>query len=225
MKGSASVPLIIRRNSLYVYARFVDCVSLEGKNGYVEESDSVIVAPLAYGGASGSNEPAAAVPAAEPLAPEPAPAAVLDVVLPATGVDLAFDVPAFLGSQPLHPHSRVEDLRARLRQFYVPVYGTKATLWARLQVEEKERLKNDGVQAELERRERELSEGVVVVRPGPLMIPGVVMPTAQEIASREITHLPPKPWCESCQRGRANDKPHAKLGEDSLLGQHADYSY
>ncbi len=96
------------------------------------------------------------------------------------------------------------------------VYGTKATLWARLQVEEKERLKNDGVQAELERRERELSERVVVARPGPLMIPGVVMPTAQEIASHEITHLPPKPWCESCQRGRANDKPHAKLGEDSF---------
>ena len=48
------------------------------------------------------------------------------------------------------------------------------------------------------------------------MKPSVIIPTAQEIASHEITHLPPKPWCESCQRGRANDKPHAKLGEDSF---------
>ena len=121
MKRSASVlPLIIRRNSLCVYARFVDHASLEDQNDYAEEGDSVIVAPLAYGGASGSNEPAAAVQ-------EPAPAAVPDVVLPAAGVDLAFDVPAYLGSQPLHSQSRVEDPRARLRPFYVPIYGTFAS--------------------------------------------------------------------------------------------------
>ena len=87
MKGSASVPLIIRRSSLCVYARFVDCVSLEGKNGYVEESDSVIVAPLTHGGASGSNEPAATAPAAEPLAP----AAVLDDALPISSLQLCLD--------------------------------------------------------------------------------------------------------------------------------------
>ena len=121
MKGSASFPLMIRRNSLYVYARLVDHVCLEGKNGYVKESDSVIVAPLAYGGASSSDAPAVAAPAADPPAQEAVPVEVPDFVLTAAGVDLAFYVPAFLGSRPLHPDSRVEDLRARLRQFYVTV--------------------------------------------------------------------------------------------------------
>ena len=31
----------------------------------------------------------------------------------------------------LHPFSRVEDLRERLRAHNAPVYGTKADLWAR----------------------------------------------------------------------------------------------
>ena len=60
MMGSASVPLISRRSFLSVYARFVDHASLEDQGDYAEQGDSVIVAPLAYCGASGCSEPAAA---------------------------------------------------------------------------------------------------------------------------------------------------------------------
>jgi hypothetical protein len=34
----------------------------------------------------------------------------------------------------LHPHTRAEDLRTRLQQLYVPVYGTTATLLGTLAV-------------------------------------------------------------------------------------------
>ena len=36
--------------------------------------------------------------------------------------------------------------------------------------------------------------------------PGV--PTPEEVARHELTHLPAMPWCEACIRGRGRDAPH-----------------
>ena len=34
------------------------------------------------------------------------------------------------------------------------------------------------------------------------------MPTAEEVAQHELTHLPAMPWCAECIKGRGKDAPH-----------------
>ena len=39
------------------------------------------------------------------------------------------------------------------------------------------------------------------------------IPTPAEVAEHELTHLPSKPWCEHCIRGRGRDAVHRSLNE------------
>ena len=43
----------------------------------------------------------------------------------------------------------------------------------------------------------------------PLRDPGA--PTKQEIAEHNLTHIPPRPWCPHCLRGKGKDSPSLKL--------------
>ncbi len=42
---------------------------------------------------------------------------------------------------------------------------------------------------------------------------GFAVPTPAEVAQRELTHLPAKPWCERCVRGRGKDAARKKTTE------------
>ena len=205
------IPLALRRNSLYLYATFADVLGWTDRPliAPVAEEEADLEMPNAEPAApDGQGDadlpvPAEAVPEAQPEPAEAVPAAEED------------DVPVFLGTTPLHPGSRLEAMRQRLRELRGAVYGRKSELWTRLQRYEKARLRENVAQAEIERRERELADGPPSVRPGPLMIPGVTTPTAIEVESHELNHIPPKPWCLACQRGKANDMGHARLGDDA----------
>ena len=113
------------------------------------------------------------------------------------------------------PDAAVRLMKARLRELGAPQYGSKKMLWERLQKKEKERQEDQEIQKEIARRERELQEDPRVRGP-PLQIPGVTAPTELEKGTHSLTHIPSKPWCEFCQRGKANDGAHKSLGSDEI---------
>ena len=115
----------------------------------------------------------------------------------------------------LGPDAAVRLMKARLRELGAPQYGSKKMLWERLQKKEKERQEDQEIQKEIARRERELQEDPRVRGP-PLQIPGVTAPAELEKETHRLTHIPSKPWCEFCQRGKANDGAHESLGSDEI---------
>ena len=37
------------------------------------------------------------------------------------------------------------------------------------------------------------------------------MPTAAQIAEHNLTHIPARPWCDHCMRGKGKDRHHRRL--------------
>lgn len=99
----------------------------------------------------------------------------------------------------LTPFDRVEDMRARLRELGWPVHGVKQDVFRRLQAAEKEESKR--LQKEREARDDIAARHDDLVR-GAHEVPKPPMPTAEEIARRNLTHLPSATWCEHCVRGK-----------------------
>lgn len=64
-------------------------------------------------------------------------------------------------------------------------------------------------------------------RPRPLKAP--YKPSAREIAEHELTHCPPRSWCDHCVKGQYKDRPHRSVSEmyaDSDITRVAmDYCY
>ena len=65
-------------------------------------------------------------------------------------------------------------------------------------VEEQEEHIDDGMGAEEEHH-----------RPRVVRDPG--QPTPEEVEAHNVTHIPYRPWCEACNRGKAKKKPSLRL--------------
>ena len=116
---------------------------------------------------------------------------------------------------PLNEHSRVADLKARLKQLGAPVWGDKARLWERVQEYEARQQASAETEAILKAREEALNRDPTLGRQ-PLELAAPAPPS--EVARRlhELTHLPYEPWCEACVRGRGKDLPHYGLQRGEL---------
>ena len=55
------------------------------------------------------------------------------------------------------------------------------------------------------------------------------IPTAREVEEHELTHCPPRSWCEHCVRGQAKDRPHCTIrgvdGESEVPRVSMDYCF
>ncbi|CAK0790198.1 unnamed protein product, partial [Prorocentrum cordatum] len=112
----------------------------------------------------------------------------------------------------LHPSSRVEDMRARLKEMGQPIYGRKDELWARLSDAERRLTAHHLKMKELERRHDESVQGGPTI--APREVAGPAAPTDEERAAHELLHLTRAPWCEACVRGNETTKPRKTLTFD-----------
>ena len=110
------------------------------------------------------------------------------------------------GDAAVGPESRVDLLKARLKELHEPIWGTKQQLWTRLaKAEAREKARRDELDAAVQRQEaRALGQAPADVRE----VPDVVAPSAVERARHELTHIPFASWCDSCVMGQATEKPH-----------------
>ena len=122
----------------------------------------------------------------------------------------------------LTPFDRVEDMRARLRELGWPVHGVKQDVYRRLLAAEKEEKKR--VQKEREARDDIAARHGDLVREGH-EVPRPAMPTADEIARHNLTHLPSATWCEHCVRGKGKEAAHFRRPEKERAVVQMDFSY
>eukprot|EP00971_Amphidinium_carterae_P107602 2130881-Amphidinium_carterae.1 len=107
----------------------------------------------------------------------------------------------------LGPGSRLEDLRKRLKELSAPIYGTKETLWKRLMEAEARAEAKRKEEEYLAQRSKEL-ESAGEPKPG-MVLPGPDAPSELERAQHELTHIPSRRWCEYCQMGKGAADPHS----------------
>ena len=122
----------------------------------------------------------------------------------------------------LTPFDRVEDMRARLRELGWPVHGVKQDVFRRLQAAEKEESKR--LQKEREARDDIAARHDDLVR-GAHEVPKPPMPTAEEVARHNLTHLPSATWCEHCVRGKGKEAAHFRRPEKERAVVQMDFSY
>eukprot|EP00435_Cladocopium_sp_Y103_P020520 s28_g5.t1 len=129
----------------------------------------------------------------------------------------------------LHGWSKVEDMRARLRELGEPIYGEKAVLWKRLQRAEAElnarRAAARDFMDKNAQRQQALREGR---EPDVQLVPAAVGPTDEERERHNVLHIPPQPWCEFCIRGHGIDDAHKRKKTEEKLGENhfeLDYSF
>ena len=122
----------------------------------------------------------------------------------------------------LTPFDRVEDMRARLRELGWPVHGVKQDVFRRLQAAEKEERKR--LQKEREARDDIAARHDDLVR-GAHEVPKPPMPTAEEVARHNLTHLPSATWCEHCVRGKGKEAAHFRRPEKERAVAQMDFSY
>ena len=120
--------------------------------------------------------------------------------------------PVPVAGEVLHPDSKVETMRARLRELDQPIYGTKEVLWTRLSRAEKVNRAHQEKLIEL----RERHERVVEERPtiSPRVVPAPGGPTPEEREAHNVLHMTPAAWCEFCAQGNQTTKPHRNLTYD-----------
>ena len=124
-------------------------------------------------------------------------------------------VPKSIGG--LSAWSAVKDLQSRLKQLGAPYYGEKRALWKRLQEYEHRAKAELAYQAELEAAATERREAQGEHPARMLSVPKA--PSAEERVLHELTHIPARPWCEQCIRGKAAMTPHrAKLPQEREKG-------
>lgn len=119
---------------------------------------------------------------------------------------------AAAGREVLHPDSKVEVMRARLRELDQPIYGTKEALWTRLSRAERVNREHQEKIAELRlRHQQAVEEGPQIA---PRMVAGPNEPTPEEREAHNLLHMTQAAWCESCMRGNQTTKPHRNLTYD-----------
>ena len=110
----------------------------------------------------------------------------------------------------LDSSSRVDDMRARLKELGSAIYGTKEELWARLVKSEAQAKRDREVAEALAQRREEEMRGEVT--PAPVRSPPQPgEPTEAERLAHYLTHLPPAKWCKFCMMGRAQQDPHRSV--------------
>ena len=110
----------------------------------------------------------------------------------------------------LGPFSRVDDLRARLRELGGAIYGTKQELWTRLQKAEAQAARDREVAKALAARREEEMRGEVT--PAAVKAPPAPdEPSEAEKMAHYLTHLPPAKWCWVCIMSRAQQDPHSAV--------------
>ena len=97
-------------------------------------------------------------------------------------------------------------MQDRLKQLGAPVYGDKTLLWKRLQEYEHRANAEFAYQHELARAAEERREAQGEHPARMLMVP--TPPTEIEKEMHNLTHIPAKPWCPLCIRGKAMMAPH-----------------
>ena len=112
----------------------------------------------------------------------------------------------------MHPDSKVEVMRARLRELAQPIYGTKEALWTRLSRAERVNREHREKLEELRlRHEQAIEEGPQIA---PRMVAGPSEPTPEEREAHNLLHMTKAAWCESCMRGNQTTKAHRNLTYD-----------
>ena len=116
--------------------------------------------------------------------------------------------------------SRVEDMKERLRALRAPVWGDKRTLLARLPEAEARARQEAEEQRALEARHAARLEGAGATAPlGTRTLPTPDTPTEEEKARHDLTHLPTRPWCEICARGKGRSTPHGQIHPIAYAGR------
>ncbi|CAK0847992.1 unnamed protein product, partial [Prorocentrum cordatum] len=114
----------------------------------------------------------------------------------------------------LNADSSVGAMGARLRELFMPIYGTKAEHWDRLIVAEAAAKRSEAERARKQAVKEQLGIQRDPVEPRQLPVPKA--PSAEEERQRRLAHLPAAPRREECIRGKAPDAPHAQVTlEDS----------
>ena len=114
------------------------------------------------------------------------------------------DMPVRLSAQ-----SPLRLLDRRLDERASPKHGTKLDKWTRLEKRENELMRERKSLPAIEAEREADPEGRR--RKAAIPISDPREPTNTEIEVHELTHLPPKPWCEQCVRGRGTENPHKRV--------------
>ena len=190
------LPIERHHNTFYLKVRSATCAAIAGPT---EEPPRVDDMPADAGGAASSSGP----PRVDERGGGGDVAPPLGAARPAD--DLVDAAPTPLPGD-LRPHSRVEEMRARLRQLSAPIWGTKAILYARLVEYE---AKAEAEKALREKRAADIDERIGERAPAmarPLALPPA--PSDQERREHEITHFPARVWCQFCVLGKATQQAH-----------------
>jgi len=117
----------------------------------------------------------------------------------------------------LAPGSRVDLLRARLKELNQAIWGTKQQLWTRLSKAEAQKKADDERIKELRLRQEARASGHGSVPVTTLVVPK--SPTREERELHDLTHCPPAAWCEECILGGGQSKPHDSVLADERSPQ------
>jgi hypothetical protein len=91
------------------------------------------------------------------------------------------DLPVTLDGEMLTSQSTVRLMKAKLKQYNAPVYGSKEQLWTRLQEHARIATRDEEIRQALDDREKQSALA-------PAVIPGVEPPTDEERALHNLTH-------------------------------------
>ena len=63
----------------------------------------------------------------------------------------------------------------------------------------------------------------------PIAMKAPMRPTAKDIADHDLTHCPPRTWCDHCIRGQSKDYPHTSvsgtMAESTVTRVNMDYAF
>ncbi|CAK0870594.1 unnamed protein product [Prorocentrum cordatum] len=123
----------------------------------------------------------------------------------------------------LTAESSVGAMRTRLRELFMPIYGTKLELWERLIVAEAAARRSEAERLHKLAVKEQLGIQHDPVEPKQLPVPKA--PSAEEERQHRLTHLPAAPWCEECVRAKAPDAPHSLVRLEDSEQKHPLISY
>ena len=112
----------------------------------------------------------------------------------------------------IHPGSSVDIMREWLRTNRGAIYGTKQELYARILDRNKQLMKEELIDKEMERQLEARREGQPLMPVVPLPVPK--QPTQIERDEHELTHAKFAPWCEACIMGKGASRAHAAVIPD-----------
>ena len=103
------------------------------------------------------------------------------------------------------------DFHKRLKELGAAWYGDKLTLYSRWVKAEATAKRNRELEAALQAQREEGQRATAGEAAAPRRMKAPEEPSAQERAEHELAHLPYKPWCLTCLRGKARADPHTRV--------------